>query len=202
MKRFALLAILTSLTTPLLAQSTALTLFVTRQQNGGSARVPSSTFDVRAEFDDPTGFGVAVERAIGSRFSGELAIFQVSPTATLRDASGDSATLGDLSLTNVTAMGRIHLRRGAPLDVYAGAGVASVIAGTIESREFGDVRIDNELTFALGAGAIWNFTPRLGLTVDARYLPLTLHGRPRDEDAPIDIDLDPLFLSAGLRLRF
>ena len=40
------------------------------------------------------------------------------------------------------------------------------------------------------------------LPLDARYLPLTLRGRPSEDDDEIEADLDPLVVSAGLRVRF
>jgi outer membrane protein W len=200
MKRFALFALTAALASPLAAQSSTLTLFVTQQQNSGSARIPDS--DVRAEFDDPSAFGASIAHAFGSRFSGELAVFRATPNVTLRDSSGASATLGDLSLTEITLMARVHTRRDAPLGFYAGAGGAAVLTGDVFNREFGDVELDDEYTFAIGAGATWDFTPRIGLALDARYLPLTLHGRPVGEDVEIDADLNPLLISAGLRIRF
>lgn len=198
MKRILPLALLL-LTTPLFAQS-SLTFFATSQHNGGSSRFPSDELDLTVSFDDGSGFGAAYARAFGSRFSGELAVFSTTSDARVRDTGGDSLVVGDIDLTPITAMLRIHLRRDGPFDAYAGAGAAYVMTGDVVTDEPGRVPIDDQLTLAVGAGASWDFTRRVGLVVDARYLPLTLHGRSDGED--IDADMDPLLLSAGVRFRF
>ena len=61
--------------------------------------------------------------------------------------------------------------------------------------------MDNKTTYALGAGLAVTLTPRLGLVLDARYILLELSGRLAGEES-IEIDMDPLLLSAGLRIRF
>jgi outer membrane protein W len=200
MQRAVWLPLLLLLSAPLFAQS-SLTFFVTWQQNGGSSPVPSDDgLDLTVSFDDSSGLGAAYARVFGSRFSGEVAVFSTTSDLRVSESAGDSLVVGDIDLMPITAMLRIHLRRDGPFDAYAAAGAAYAITGDVDVDDPDRLTVDDVLTLAIGAGASWNFTPRLGLVLDARYLPLTLS--PRAEGQDIDADMDPMLLSAGVRIRF
>jgi outer membrane protein W len=187
-------------TSPLLAQSNALTLFVTSQHNGGGSRFPDPTRDLRIEFDTGSGAGVAFDHAFGRRYSAEVALFHTTSHASIRQAGVGSQRVGDIELTPVTIMARAHSRSGGTFGLYAGAGLAYVMAGDLRNPDAGTVPIGNKTTFAVGGGAIWNFGRRAGIVLDARYLPLKLEGHVTSET--IDAKIDPLLLSLGLRIRF
>ena len=112
-----------------------------------------------------------------------------------------------LLLTPVTAMLRYHFGRGGAFDAYAGAGVAHVTIGNIESDDtraegLEPIAVESETTAVFGGGITYDFSKHIGIAADARYLPLTLRGRPSADDDAIEADLNPLVLSAGLRIRF
>lgn len=197
MKRTLLLLLLLT-AAPLSAQSNTVTLFVTSQHNDGGSRFPSASRDLTTDFETGSGYGASYARAIG-RWSGELAIFRLSSEALIREGSA-SMDLGDVELTPITGMARFHLRPQSAFGVYAGAGVAYVMTDDLDNVDAGTVPIDNELTLAVGAGISYDFTPRIGAALDARYLPLTLRGEVDGES--VDADMNPLLLSAGLRIRF
>jgi outer membrane protein W len=188
------------LTSPLLAQSSAFTLFVTSQHNSGGSRFPDPTRDLRIEFDTGSGAGVALDHAFGRRYSAEVGLFHTTSHASIRQAGVGSQRVGSIELTPITFMARAHSRRGGPFDLYAGAGAAYVMTGDLRNPSAGRVPIGNKGTFAVGAGAIWNFGQRAGLVLDARYLPLKLEGRV--DNTTIDAKINPLLLSLGLRIRF
>jgi opacity protein-like surface antigen len=196
MKRSILLPLLLLLTsTTLFAQSNTLSLFATSQRNGGGGSFTGDPGEViSVDFDNGSGFGASYARDLRGRLSFEGALFRTSSEVSVSDGF-NSLSLGDLDLTTVTAMVRAHLRKDGPLDAYAGAGGAYVMASDVD-----DVPVDNEVTFAIGAGVAWNFSPRAGLVLDARYLPLTLGGTADGED--IEADVDPLLVSLGFRFRF
>jgi outer membrane protein W len=187
-------------TSPLLAQSNALTLFVTSQHNGGGSRFPDPTRELRIEFDTGSGAGVAFDHAFGRRYSAEVALFHTTSHASIRQTGVGSERVGSIELTPVTFMARVHSRNGGPFELYAGAGLAYVMASDLRNPNAGMVPIGNKTTFAIGGGAIWNFGQRAGIVLDARYLPLKLEGHV--EGATIDAKIDPLLLSLGLRIRF
>ncbi len=201
MKRWIFLALLAM---PLHAQ-TAVTLWLSSQQNGGGGAFPSSGPDATIEFANGSGYGVSVSRMFGARLSGELALFRTSSDGTLRDNDVAFVSLGDVELTPITAMLQVHFHPRAPLDVYVGAGGAYVMTGDLDSADLRDdglapVKLDEETTFVVGAGTTWSFSERLGASLDVRYLPLTLHAQAGGASA--EASLDPLIISAGLRFRF
>lgn len=204
MLRSILFITLLALTTSLSAES-ALTVWLSSQQNGGGDRFPSSRPNATIEFANGSGYGLSATHTFGRRFSGELGVFRLSSDATLRDAGIDFVDLGQVELTPITAMLRWHVRPGAAFDVYLGGGAAYVLTDDLDSADLradglAPLALDDETVAVLGAGAIWNFRERWGVAVDARYLPLTLHARARGQSA--EADLDPLIVSAGLRVRF
>lgn len=203
----ALLVLLVSLASPAFAQSNDVALWLTSQRNEkGGSLTDSDTEEVR--FDSGSGFGVSASHWFASeRVSGELAVFRTNSSASIREGSTTLADLGDVELTPITAMMRVHLRRGI-VDVHGGIGVAHVLVADLDSADvretgLGPVEMDDETTWTLGAGVTVGITSRLALAVDARFIPLDLTGRLQGGDGEsVSSSLDPLLLSAGLRLRF
>ena len=185
---------------PLAAQQTSATLWVSSQQNDGG------TSDDEARIDNGSGFGLSVARQFTPRLSGELAVFRTSSTTRLSDF-GELVDIGDLEMTPVTAMLRWHFRAGQPLGFYVGGGIAHVMVDDIESallraNGIDAIEVGDETTGVVGAGVTYDFSGHWGLAADARYLPLRLSGGPAGSRESVESDLDPLLLSAGLRLRF
>ena len=191
---------------PTFAQSTDMTAWLTSQRNEEGGRV-SDTDPEDIRFDDGSGFGIGISRRFGSRLSGELALFRTSSGAEIREGAVTLANLGDVELTPLTAMGRFHFTRSGRWDVYAGAGVAHVRVADLSSADLdeaglGRVTMENETTGLVGGGLGLLLTPSFGLAVDVRYMPLELSGRVAGEEDAITVDMNPLFVSAGVKLRF
>jgi outer membrane protein W len=202
MTRWLLLALLIS--APLHAQ-TAVTVWLSSQQNGGGDRFPASRPDATIEFANGSGYGASISRMFGARLSGELALFRTSSEGNLRANNVDFVDLGDVELTPITAMLRYHFRPRAPLDVYLGAGAAYVMTGDLDSADLradglAPLELDEETTAVVGGGLTWSFSDRWGASLDARYLPVTLHANAAGQSG--EAGIDPLILSAGLRFRF
>ena len=192
------------MTAPLRAQ-TAITVWLSSQQNGGGDRFPASRPDATIDFENGSGYGVSASRMLGRRLSGELAVFRTSSDGGLRDDGVEFVSLGEVELTPITAMLQVHFRPDSPFDAYIGGGGAWVMTGDLDSPDLRDdglapVKLDDEITFVAGAGVIWSFTEKWGVSLDARYLPLTLHGSAMGSAG--DASIDPLILSGGLRVRF
>lgn len=202
MKRWLLMA--TLITAPLQAQ-TAVTLWLSSQQNNGGDSFTASQPDATTEFENGSGYGASISRVFGARVSGELAIFRTSSEGRLRANNATLAGLGDVELTPIMAMARYHFRPDAPLDVYVGAGAAYVMTEDLDSADLraddlAPLGLDEETAVVFGGGLTWNFAERLGATLDARVMPLSLRARANGQSA--EAGIDPLLLSAGLRIRF
>ena len=205
MKRFLLSLALLTFAASLHAQTSA-TFWLSSQQNGGDSPFPSQTPALTTHFNNGSGFGASIARRFGS-FSGELAAFRQSSSGSIRQNGNDVFSLGDMTITPITGMLRYHFRPAAALDVHVGAGAAYVLAGNVDSADIradglSAIDIDNELTSVVGAGITYDLGSRWGIALDARYLPLTLGGRPEADGERIETSLDPFLLSAGLRVRF
>ena len=201
----AILAVLL-FTAPTFAQSTDVSAWLTSQRNGEGGRV-SDTDPEDVRFDDGVGFGVSVARRFGARLSGELAVFRTSSGAEIRNGGVVLADLGDVELTPITAMARFHFTGAGRMDVYAGAGVAHVRVADLSSDDLdaaglGTVAMENETSGVIGAGLGLSFTPTFALAVDVRYMPLELSGRVAGEVDEINVNMNPLLISAGVRLRY
>jgi len=206
MKRWMLLALLLATLTaaPLHAQ-TAVTIWLSSQQNSGGDSFPASQSNATTEFESGSGYGASISRMFGARVSGELSIFRTASGGTLRANNSTLADLGDVELTPIMAMARYHFRPDAPLDVYLGAGAAYVMNGDLDSADLradglAPLDLEEETAVVFGGGITWAFSDRLGATLDARFLPLTLRANANGQSA--DAGIDPLIVSAGLRIRF
>jgi outer membrane protein W len=184
------------LATPAFAQVNTLTFFATGQHNGGDTPFAGDPGEsLMVHFENGRGFGASYARAIRDRWSIEAAVFRTTSDVRIFERTAGSFDAGELDLTSLIGMIRAHTHRDGPFDVWAGAGVAHVIASDVS-----DVPVDNESTLAIGAGVAWDFSPRAGITLDARYLPLTLTGQTDNGD--VEADINPLLVSIGLRFRF
>jgi|SRR5687768_10596220 len=205
MKRLLML-LLVVCALPLAAQSNDATVWISRQMNDDGGRIAPDE-DVETRLDDGGGFGVSVSRMFTTRISGELALFRTSSSARLVSGPTARLELGELDLTPAMAMARYHFLPGRTVDVYVGGGLAHVLADDLDSadlREAGiaPVRIENRTTTAFGAGLLVSLTSRAGLALDARYIPLEVSARVAGDDERVDVNIDPLLISFGFRVRF
>lgn len=201
MKRILLLLLLAVTLTSAAHAQTSATLWLSSQRNGDGGSFPIEGRNLTTTFDNGSGFGASIDHRIGS-FSGELAVFRLTSEGNIAENGTNVFSLGDLELTPVTAMVRWHFGH-----FYAGAGAAFVTASDLDSDDIrdegiGPVEIDRQTSAVIGAGLTYDFGQRLGVALDARYLPLSIGGRPSAGDDRIEAELDPLIISAGLRIRF
>lgn len=169
---------------------------------------------LEADFESGTGFGVAVNWFWGERLSTEFAASAVSLDAGLEaDVEGDDeddeflVNLGSADLTPITATMQFHFARDSRIDPYVGAGVAWVLAGDLESEdldllEIGEVEVDDAFTYLLNAGLGIRFTETFGLYLDGKYIPLEPATRAEGDDEDVDIEINPVIFSAGVKFRF
>jgi opacity protein-like surface antigen len=202
MTRRISIVILSLLLLPLTAaaQNNELGAFIsTSQFEDNEIEDAGDIFD--AEFDEDMGVGLLYNRFWFGGFSTELAYQRIGADLTLSfdDVSED---VGELDLDILSATGQLHFARGAILSPYIGGGVAYVSgeAGSIDQDEIETVDLENELEFLANAGLNLNVGRGFGIFLDGKYILYEARGEGESDGEALDIN--PLIISAGLKLRF
>lgn len=159
------------------------------------------------EFEDGNGVGATLNIFWNDYLSTELGIFSLSSEAGLVFEDLEAVNLGDVELMPVTLGVQFHILGASRFDPYIGAGGAWVTANDLESDELddlgiGNVELEDEMTWFANAGLAFGITPNLGLALDARYIPYETTSRSSVTGVEEEFEVTPLWLSAGLRLRF
>ncbi len=159
------------------------------------------------------GFGAGVNFYVLQPLSVELAYARMSSDASLV-AGGTSASLSlrSLHLRPLTASVQWHPMAGSMFDVYAGGGAMYMMFGSLTDTRLGQIGIDrvqfdNRFGAMANAGIAIGFSRSLAFNFDAKYAPLKSPSRARftsdgSQSEPLDIKVNPLLLSAGVRFRF
>ncbi len=201
MKRIVLL--LSLLLLPIMATAQPMNEFgafiSTSQIDDSELRDGVDAFDI--EFDEDMGYGVLYNRFWTSGFSTEFAYQQLGADLTLSvDDFRENA--GDLDLDVLTATGQIHFLRGGLLSPYIGGGAAYVSgqAGAVDEDELDDVDLESDLDWLVNAGINIGIGRSFAIFLDGKYIMYEARG----EDDPDDVvlDVNPLVISGGIKLRF
>lgn len=168
--------------------------------------------DVDVNFDGTLGYGVAANVFFGDRLSTEFAIVRVNSDITFRRrAAGPVVTSdSDAEIMPITAVLQFHLIPNGRIDPYVGAGAAYVLIDDVDAPDelgnidFETLDFDDDVGLALNAGVGIKLTNNLGLTLDAKYVPLESSARAHRTtgDQDVTFDINPVIFSAGLSLRF
>ncbi len=201
MKRIVLL--LSLLLLPIMATAQPMNEFgafiSTSQIDDSELRDGVDAFDI--EFDEDMGYGVLYNRFWTSGFSTEFAYQQLGADLTLSvDDFRENA--GDLDLDVLTATGQIHFLRGGLLSPYIGGGAAYVSgqAGAVDEDELDDVDLESDLDWLVNAGINIGIGRSFAIFLDGKYIMYEARG----EDDPDDVvlDVNPLVIAGGIKLRF
>jgi outer membrane protein len=162
---------------------------------------------VETEFESGDGFGVSVNWFWGKRVSTELSASALTLDAGLNVDGVPTFDLGSVDLTPIALTLQFHFARDSVIDPYVGAGAAWVLADDLESNdldllEIGAIEVDDEITYVLNAGLGVRLTRNFGLYLDGKYIPLEPATRAPGDEEDLDLEINPLIFSAGLRFRF
>jgi outer membrane protein W len=187
--------------TPIFAQNAELGLWVATSQVGDTDEIEASI-----EFDNGLGFGVSLNQYWGN-LSGELSATALSQEGRITSEALADIDIGDLDIIPITATLQFHFARRSAFSPYIGGGVAYILADDLQSEdldvfEIGPVEVQDEFTWALQAGADINLSSRFAIGLDVKYIAYTPESAAEGEQDPIDLDLNPLIYSAGIKLRF
>ena len=156
-------------------------------------------FDV--EFEEDMGYGILYNRFWMGGFSTEFAYQKLGAdlTVSFEDITENA---GDLNLDILSATGQLHFARGSMLSPYIGGGVAYVSgdAGSIDDDELEDVDLEKELEFLVNAGLNVGLGRSFAIFLDGKYILYEARGE-GDSDGEA-LDINPLIISGGVKLRF
>ena len=196
---------------PLSAQQNELGVF------GSMARLASASIDepqfgasASIEFEPRIGYGISFNRYFGDHLSAEVAAQRLNADAEFRISAGGLGTSFDVGSTELmvyTAVLQWHFAASdARIAPYVGAG-AALAGGTfefagdfLEPGEPTSVDFENETTFVVNAGIDVRLSPAFAIGVDAKYVPVEAVEEDGLEEEALDIN--PLVLAAGIKLRF
>jgi outer membrane protein W len=185
---------------PLAAQSNDVAVWV------GSSRVgTTNSSGSTIRFDRGDSFGVSFNHFWSSRFSGELAAFEIRHNGSIQIGGVNAFNIGHLRMTPVTATLQWHLGQFRRLDAHLGPGLAYVRSNSIHSADLdnagvGRVKVKSRIGWTADAGVTYGITQRIGIGADARYIGYRPASGPAG--ATVKLQLSPVIYSLGLRWRF
>jgi outer membrane protein len=165
---------------------------------------------VDVNFDGTLGYGLAANVFFGDRISTEFAIVRVESDVSVRQRAVNNVGDTQAELMPITAVLQFHLAPNGRFDPYIGAGAAYVLIDDVDAPDelnnldFESLDFDDDVGLALNAGLGIKITDNLGLTFDAKYVPLESSARAvrTGDTADVKFDINPVILSGGLSLRF
>lgn len=168
-----------------------------------------SNFDL----DSSEGYGAALNIHWGERISTEVGAYSVDSDATL-DTPVTGVNLGSLEMIPLTATLQYHLMGASRIDPYIGGGVAYVLFDELSSNDLRELDIEaidfeDDFGYLANAGLSLGLTSNIALNVDAKWISVSsatiarpVGGVDDVEGDKVEIDIDPLLISAGVTLRF
>jgi outer membrane protein W len=199
-KRLAVVLSLFLLPFTAAAQMNELGVFIsTSQFSNSEIRDGGDVFDI--EFDEDMGVGLLYNRFWTNSFSTELAYQRLGADLTVR-FQDITAQLGDLDLDVLSATAQFHFARGSILSPYIGAGVAYISgdAGFIDEDELQRADFRNELEFLANAGLNIGLGRGFALFLDGKYI--LYEARARGDSSDEAVEINPLIIAGGIKLRF
>lgn len=159
------------------------------------------------DFESQFSYGASVNMYLTRHFSAEVSVFSLRSDASLPLDGGTPLDLGKLELLPVMVGAQFHVLGESRFDPYIGAGAAYVMADDLFSADLeavgiGALRLEDKVTYYLNAGLGVQLTRGLALVADGRYIAYETGSRSAVTGVNQDLELNPMVLSAGLRLRF
>jgi len=198
--RRCLILLTTLIALPLSAQSNEVGVW------GGVSRVGSTEVTgSKIRFDRGNAFGASFNHFWGDHLSGEVAAFSVRHDGSIDVAGTTAFTTGSLRMTPLTATLQWHRARTAPLDFFAGGGVAFVRSSSLHSSDLdalgvGRVDIESRIGWTALGGVSYAFADSFAIAAEARYIGYRPQSGP--SDARVRLNLSPVLYLAGVRWRF
>ena len=165
------------------------------------------------EFEDGVGFGASYNRFWGPNISTELAYTAIHSDLSIGIGGPgvpdpESGEAGETEFRIWSGTLQWHLLDRGRVRPYLGAGIARIDGegeatdetGNTVSQSFG-----SSTGWVANAGVNFEISPRFALALDAKYFPYSLEETGEDlepGDEAVELDVNPLVISAGVRIRF
>ncbi len=197
------LVVLSLLLLPLFAtaqHNNELGVFIsTSQLDDSEIQDAGDLFDL--EWEEDMGYGLLYNRFWMGGLSTEFAYQKLGAdlTVSFQDIAEEA---GDLNLDILSGTAQLHFARGSMISPYIGGGVAYISgdAGSIDEDELEDTDLESELEFLANAGINVGLGANFAVFLDGKYILYEARGE-GDSDGEA-IDLNPLIISGGIKLRF
>jgi outer membrane protein W len=159
------------------------------------------------DFDEDIGYGISYTRYWSDRLALEFAAQRLSANAEITiSGPGVEETFdaGEIELTALSAVAQWHFGGAGRFDPYIGGGLAyvtgnvDVIAEDPEETE--EVELENETTWVANAGVNFRITDAISIGADAKYI--NYEPQAEDDETGETLDVNPLVISAAVKLRF
>jgi outer membrane protein W len=179
-----------------------------QSSNTFNSSTPNQPFDIN--FDGKLGYGAGVNVFLGDTWSIALDASEVKPDAKY-GFPGATLNQGRIKMIPITGVLQWHLIPKGVIDPYVGAGAAYIIFDNLQSvNDVGHVGV-SQINFKDDAGLVvnggigFNFSPRIGITGDVKYVPLKASATAVFATGPNQsqkIKINPVIASAGLTIHF
>lgn len=186
---------------PLLAQSD-IGLWVSKP-SFETNRFDEEGEEIEFGFEEDLGYGASFTHRWGA-LGLDLGVTSMSAEMTVSLDDLGEAEFGEMELMAYTAALQWHFAPGSRIQPYIGGGFAYVTGQVNLDNVFGEIEdefdLDNETTWVANGGVNFNISDRFAIGGDVKYIPYS----PRAEDDATDdrLDVNPLVVSFGVRLRF
>ena len=162
--------------------------------------------DITVGFDKENGFGFSFNHFWTENVSTEIAAQTFHGRMTITSDFGAGPLkfdVGNLDAIALSALAQYHFNRAGRFSPYVGGGIAR-LSGDFEAFDDPDgvesFDLESELAWTAAAGANVRITENLFLAADLKFIPWSAvaEGEPESES----LDIDPLLLSFGMKVRF
>lgn len=158
------------------------------------------------------GFGAAINFFVARTMSIEIGAGQIDSGSRVIAPVAGGMALGTLRLRPITAAVQWHPIAGSPVDPYVGAGAMYMMFDSLSDARLAGLGLDriefgDKAAPMANAGIAFAIVRNFAVGVDAKYAPLKTWSRARFASdgtlsEPVDIKINPLIVSAGVRFRF
>lgn len=172
-----------------------------------SGTTSTDSLGTTISFGEASGAGFSFSLPMGQYAAAELSAFWTKPEGQISFKGTQIASMGRASMMPYMAIVQFHPMGRGDVDPYFGGGIAYTVFGSYTSADLdamgiGRVALEDTLDGVAAAGVRFGFGKVFGVTLDARYIWLHADSKGPSSTQPLKLIIEPVFVSAGISLRF